>query len=226
MLKLAKILKSTIFNRLRPICVLFFVLVTFTATLLLSACGKSDDKEPSTLSGSVVRLKHLVTAKQVGNSLAGYMPEYEIQGSGSFTNNGNYPETPHIYYYTVNFKKDIEGYVFAWRSINVQTGNAKETKDEILARFSDMEEVEDQRLGKAPYENVFALRYKNNVKDEWLYELYIRLAHINNQDNQIIILSGTFGPTSNPEHEAIAPEPMNSHDAVSTMLTLVEPIPN
>src|SRR5690606_21186595 len=120
----------------------------------------------------------------------------------------------------------VDGYVYAWRSINAQTGMGKETKDEILAMFSDMEEVPDGRLGKAPYENVFALRYNNNVKGDWRYELYIRLAHINNQDNQMIALSGTFGPSSNPEHEAISPEPMGSGDAVSTMLALVEPIPD
>lgn len=213
----------TIFTRLNKLLVLSFSLVVLT---LLCACSTNDDKEPTETSGSGVRLKHLVTANQVANLLGEHMQGYEIQGEGNFTNEGNYPAIPHIYYYTVNFKKDINDYVYGWRSIKAQTGMGKDTKDEILAMFSDMEEVADGRLGKAPYENVFALRYRNNEKGDWRYELYIRLAHINNQDNQVIALSGTFGPASNPEHEAIAPEPMNSHDAVSAMLALVEPVSN
>ena len=63
----------------------------------------------------------------------------------------------------------------------------KDSKGEILEMFDDIvEEVADGRLGKAPYENVFALRYKDNKKSDWRSELHIRLAHINNQDNQLI----------------------------------------
>lgn len=201
------------------VCCTLFLIVVF----LLQSCKKAGKQEPDAL-GAGVRLKHLVATNQVANPLSPYMQGYEVEGDGSFTNEGNYPATPHIYYYTVNFKQDIDGYVYAWRSINAQAGMGKETKAELLDMFPEMEEVSDGRLGKAPYENVFALRYKNNEKGDWQYELYIRLAHINNQDNQVISLSGTFGPTSNPDHEAIAPQPMGSSDAVSAMLTLVEPI--
>lgn len=211
-----------VFKQFKKQSALSFILVVFT--LLLSACDRNDDKEPSEITGSGIRLKHLVTAGQVANSLGDYMQEYNTEGTGSFTDEGNYPAIPYIYYYTVNFKQDINDHVYAWRSINAQTGMGKDTKEEILDMFPDMEEAGDGRLGKAPYENVFVLRYKNNEKGDWRYSLYIRLAHINNQDNQVITLSGTFGPTSHPDDEAIAPEPMNSHDAVSAMLALVEPI--
>ncbi|PJR04871.1 hypothetical protein [Avrilella dinanensis] len=214
---------SAVSKQLKKQAILPFALVVFT--LLLSACDSNDDKEPTEISGLGIRLKHLVTTSQVANSLGNYMQGYETQGTGSFTDEGHYPAIPHIYYYTVNFKNDIDGTVYAWRSINAQTGMGKETKDKILDMFTDMEEITDGRLGKPPYENVFVLGYKNNEKGDWRYELYIRLTHINNQDNQVITLSGTFGPTSHPDDEAIAPEPMNSQDAVSAMLTLVELIP-
>lgn len=211
-----------VFKQLKKQSGLSFILVVFT--LFLSGCDSNDDKEPTEITGSGIRLKHLVTASQVASSLGDYMQGYNTEGTGSFTNEGNYPAIPHIYYYTVNFKQDINEHVYAWRSINAQTGMGKDTKEEILEMFPDMEEVADERLGSAPYENVFALRYKDNEKKDWRYNLYIRLAHINNQDNQVITLSGNFGPTSHPDDQAIAPEPMSSHDAVSAMLTLVEPL--
>ncbi len=216
----------TIFTWLNKLSVLSFLLVFLTGSILLSACSKNDDKEQTETSDSGVRLKHLVNAPQVDGSLGEYMQGYTLQGTGGFTNTGNYPEVPHIYYYTVYFQKDLNEYAYASRSISAQTGMGKDTKDEILEMFDDIEEVADGRLGKAPYENVFGLRYKDNEKRDWRYELHIRLAHINNQDNQVITLSGTFGPSSHPDTEAIAPEPMSSSEAVSAMLTLVEPFPN
>ena len=215
---------KTIFTRLNKLSVLSFALVFLTGSIMLSACSKNDDKDPTETSGSGVRLKHLVTAPQVAGSLGESMQGYTMRGTGGFTNTGNYPEVPHIYYYTVNFQKDLNEYTYAARSISAQTGMGKDSKGEILEMFDDIEEVADGRLGKAPYENVFALRYKDNKKSDWRYELHIRLAHINNQDNQLITLSGTFGPSSHPDTEEIAPDPMSSNEAISAMLTLVEPI--
>ncbi len=214
----------TNFTKVYKLLVLSFSLVVLTGIILLSACSTNDDIEPPGISGSGVQLKHLVTANQVAGSLGESMQGYILQGTGGFTNTGYYPEVPHVYYYTVYFQKDLNDYDYASRSISAQTGMGKETKDEILEMFDDREEVADGRLGKAPYENVFALRYKDNEKHNWRYELHIRLAHINNQDNQVITLSGTFGPSSHPDTEAIAPEPMNSDEAVSAMLALVEPV--
>ena len=217
-------MKKTIFTRLNKLSVLSFALVFLTGSIMLSACSKNDDKDPTESSGSGVRLKHLVTAPQVAGSLGESMQGYTMQGTGGFTNTGNYPEVPHIYYYTVNFQKDLNEYTYAARSVSAQTGMGKDSKGEILEIFDDIEEVADGRLGKAPYENVFALRYKDNKKSDWRYELHIRLAHINNQDNQLITLSGTFWPSSHPDTEEIAPDPMRSNEAISAMLTLVEPI--
>ena len=186
-------MKKTIFTRLNKLSVLSFALVFLTGSIMLSACSKNDDKDPTESSGSGVRLKHLVTAPQVAGSLGESMQGYTMQGTGGFTNTGNYPEVPHIYYYTVNFQKDLNEYTYAARSVSAQTGMGKDSKGEILEIFDDIEEVADGRLGKAPYENVFALRYKDNKKSDWRYELHIRLAHINNQDNQLITLSGRFG---------------------------------
>jgi|GEM_PF-1424059 len=216
--------KSRITRQLKNQFVWAPIALLFTGTFLLSACDSKEDREPDTR-GTGVRLKHLTTINQVSALLTSQMQGYETQETGSFTDEGHYPTIPHIYFYTVNFKDDINGYVYAWRSVNAQSGMGKETKDEILDMFPDMEEIADGRLGKAPYENVFALRYRNNEKGDWRYELYIRLAHIDNQDNQVIALSGTFGPTtSNPEHEAVAPEPMDSSTAIAAMLALTEPI--
>ncbi|MBD1420960.1 hypothetical protein [Sphingobacterium chuzhouense] len=215
-----------VFNRLNKRSVLSFVFMVLIGSLLLSACSTNDDNEPNETAGSGVRLKHLVTAEQVAASLGESMQGYSLQGTGGFTNTGNYPEVPHVYYYTVYFQKHLHHEQYASRSISAQAGMGKDTKDEILEMFDDIEEVADGRLGKAPYENVFALRYKDNEKRDWRYELYIRLAHINNQDNQVITLSGTFGPSSHPDTEAIAPDPMSGSEAVSAMLTLVEPVSN
>lgn len=214
----------TIFTRLNKLSVLSFSLVVLTGSIVLFACSKNEDKEPKETLGSGVRLKHLVTANQVASSLGESMKGYILQGTGGITNTGYYPGVPHIYYYTVYFQKELNDNAYASRSISAQTGMGKDTKDEILEMFDDIEEVQDGRLGKAPYENVFALRYKDNKKSDWRYELHIRLAHINNQDNQVITLSGTFGPSSHPDTEAIAPGPMNSDEAVSAMLALVEPV--
>lgn len=153
---------SGVSKQLKKQAILSFTLVVFT--LLLSACDSNDDKEPTETAGSGVRLKHLVTTNQVASSLGGYMQGYEIQQTGGFKNTGYYPEVPHIYYYTVYFEKHLHYEQYASRSISAQTGMGKDTKDEILEMFDDIEEVVDGRLGKAPYENVFALRYKDNEK--------------------------------------------------------------
>ncbi|NGM89807.1 hypothetical protein G5B35_21130, partial [Parapusillimonas sp. SGNA-6] len=117
---------QTIFTRLNKLSVLSFSLGVITGSILLSAC-KNDDKEPTEISGSGVRLKHLVTANQVASSLGGYMQGYEIQGTGGFTNTGYYPEVPHIYYYTVYFQKHLHYEQYASRSISAQTGMGKDT---------------------------------------------------------------------------------------------------
>ncbi len=188
--------------------------------LSIHGCKKSGER-PSDETGNGVRLKHLTATGQVAAALDAYMQGYQAAGDGSFTNTGRYPDVPHSYYYTVNFKWDIDGNAYAWRSISSQAGMGKDTKAEILAGDPDAEEVLDGRLGKPPYENVFAIRYRDNDKDNWWYELHLRLAHIN-QDNQVISFSGSFGPTEN--EEPVAPEPPSSAVAISAMLTLVEPI--
>lgn len=159
-----------VFNRLNKRSVLSFVFMVLIGSLLLSACSTNDDNEPNETAGSGVRLKHLVTAEQVAASLGESMQGYSLQGTGGFTNTGNYPEVPHVYYYTVYFQKHLHHEQYASRSISAQAG-----------------------MGK---------------------------------DNQVITLSGTFGPSSHPDTEAIAPDPMSGSEAVSAMLTLVEPVSN
>ncbi len=200
--------------------------IFFTDILIILSsvicCKKNDTGLPDIDNGGV-RLKHFTTAQQVHEAVTELMYDYELAGEGSFTDIGYYPQLPYIYYYTVNYNRDINSEVTAYRTLSADVGMGDETKQEILEMFPDYMEVADSRLGKAPFENVFAIRYRNNTKRDWRYELYLSLDHIN-QDNQVITLTGGFGPTNSERHEAIAPEPPDEKVVISALLKLTEPI--
>lgn len=195
----------------------------FILAFCLTACSTTESEPPTALETDGVRLKHLTSSSQLSAALADHMEGYAFKDEGSFTDMGNYPAVPHVYYYTARLEQAIVG-IDLHRVINAQAGMGDESKEEVLDYFAeDYEEILDPRLGKPPYDNVFALRYRENQKRNWVYELYIQLDHIN-QDNQVIHFSGGYGPSWNEEREALAPEPPSPAIAISTMLSLVETI--
>ncbi|WP_215222624.1 hypothetical protein [Echinicola shivajiensis] len=189
--------------------------------LFLLSCTDEKDETPDRATEETVRLKHFADANQVNEAVLPLINGYELGSDDSFTDTGNYPKLPYIYYYTVRWEKEVSSLASINLSVSGDTGIGDETKEEILEYSEGMVEVNDPRIGKAPYANVFVIRNEDNSKLDWRYELYMDLGTLN-EDNHRITLTGVFiGPDSQIDQ---APNPPSDAEAISIMLELVEGI--
>jgi len=190
-------------------------------SLLLLSCINKQEESPDGATEDTVRLRHLTNADQVHEAVLSFINGYTLGSDASFTDMGSYPKVPYVYYYSVSWEKEISSLASINLSISSDTGIGGESKEEILEYSTDMVEVNDARLGKAPYANVFVIRKEDNNKMDWQYELYMDLSPLN-EDNHRITLTGTFlGPDSQADQ---APPPPSDSKAISMMLELVEGI--
>lgn len=221
-------MNSQIMILLEKPLMLFRVILTFITSgcLLLSiSCGKDQGANEDIVTGQGARLKHITQGTEAHGSIESLMQDYSLSGE-SFTDVGSYPIPAYTYYYTLNWDwNQNSGQVTAHRVLSCSSGMGIDSKEEILAQSQGYIEIQDERLGKAPYQNVFAIRYQDQTKADWRYEIYI-LKVMNNMRNQNITLTGSYGPVQRDDIAALAPNPPDEEAVVTELLKLLEPITN
>ncbi|MCT1526067.1 hypothetical protein ACS126_03605 [Sphingobacterium lactis] len=199
-----------------------FRCITIGSLLVFISCQK-DAQTEGTVHTDGVRLKHITKGSDVESLLRPLMQDYTLDHE-AFTDVGSYPSPSYRYYYDINWDWNLgNDRVTAYRSLSCSAGMGDESKEEILESAKDFVEIQDERLGKAPYNNVFAIRYTDQKKSDWRCEMYI-LKVGNHMRNQSITLSGSYGPIYRDDIEALAPSPPDNKMVVTELLKLLEPI--
>ncbi|MBE8722684.1 hypothetical protein [Sphingobacterium pedocola] len=205
---------------------LFRLVLTFITTgcLLLSiSCGKDQGADEDIVTGQGARLKHITQGTEGHGLIESLMQDYSLS-SESFTNVGSYPIPVYTYYYTLNWEwNQNSDQVTAHRVLSCSAGMGIDSKEEILKKAHGFIEIQDDRLGKPPYQNVFAIRYQDQKKEDWRYEIHI-LKVMNNMRNQNITLTGSYGPVQRDDIAALAPNPPDEKTVITELLKLLEPI--
>lgn len=207
---------------------LFRIILTFITSsyvLLFLSCDKDHGAGDDVASGEGARLKHVIQGSEANGLIGSLMQDYTLS-SESFTDVGSYPIPVYTYYYTLNWDwNQNSDQVTAHRVLSCSAGGGIDSKEEILARSRGYIEIQDERLGKPPYQNVFAIRYQDQKKEDWRYEVYI-LKVMNHMRNQNITLTGGYGPIYRDDIAALAPNPPDEKAVIIELLKLLEPITN
>ncbi|TJZ54738.1 hypothetical protein FAZ15_14750 [Sphingobacterium olei] len=204
----------------------FRIILAFITTgylLLFISCGKDQGTDEDIVTGQGSRLKHITQGTEGNGLIESLMQDYSLS-SESFTDVGSYPIPVYTYYYTLNWDwNQNNDQVTAHRVLSCSSGLGTDSKKEILEQSHGFIEIQDERLGKAPYQNVFAIRYQDQTKADWRYEIHV-LKVTNNMRNQGITLTGSYGPVQRDDIAALAPNPPDEEAVVTELLKLLEPI--
>lgn len=187
-----------------------FTFITIGILFVFVSCEK-DAQIENNIHTEGVRLKHLTTGAEVDNLLRPLMQDHTLVGE-NFVDVGSYPLPVYRYYYDITWDWDLkEEWQTIYRTLSCSTGRGVESIEEMLQNHDDYVVIQDERLGKAPYNNVFAIREDHEISG-WRFEIYI-LKVGNNMRNQSITFSGSHGPV-----------PPDNEQVITELLKLLEPI--
>lgn len=114
----------------------------------------------------------------------------------------------------------VEGSNSGW---DINSEHEKTTKEEVLERYYDYEEIHDPRLEEVPYkDHIFVLKKRENKKGDWKFLAFIDPTHSIDGDGQWATFSSGFSPYRTPEKAEY--ELPSDEEAVSVFLKLVEPL--
>src|SRR5690606_12166604 len=211
-----------------------FIAIVISSIILFS-CSKSDEGQSvQDDDNQGVRLKYFESVQAIGDEINFVLlPGFELSDNSEIQEFGDYQNGVGSYEYNCNWIKNtpysqgggvyqewvnIKGVPHGW---DINDNHEKTTKEELLQKLQDYEEVIDQRLLKAPYkDHVIVVKKKANEKGNWRFEAYIDPSHrIDGDGQRAEFSSGIYSLKENAIYDVPADEV-----AVSVFIKLLKTI--